>query len=232
MIPRDTRPAAGPWILHAFRLLTQNFLWKMLALAIAIAAWLTVASEPELATIVAVPVEYRNYPKDLEISSDIVSTIDVEAKGPAGRLASMNDTRNAAVIDFASVNAPGERTFTLTSSALNLPRGVELIRTIPSQLRFTFEKNMTRMLTVDVPLSGHLPAGLAVDKVEVEPRELRVGGPQSHVLHATKLMADPLDLTTVTADSFQTVAVYANDPEVRLLSKPQVTVKIRVRALR
>jgi YbbR domain-containing protein len=232
MIPREAPPPGEPLLLHAFRLVTQNFLWKMLALAIAIAVWLTVATEPELATIVAVPVEYRNYPKDLLISSDIVSTINVEAKGPAGRLSSLHDTRNAAVIDFASVNAPGERTFTVTGSALSLPRGVELIRTVPSQLRFTFEKNMTRMLTVDVPLSGYLPKGLAVDKVEVEPRELRVGGPQSHVLHATKLMADPLDLTAVTGDTFQTVAVYASDPEVRLLSKPQVTVKIRVRASR
>ncbi len=229
MTPRQHAPTAGSWFFQIFRVLTQNLYWKLLALAIAIGAWLAVSSEPELATIISMPVEYRNYPKDFEISSDIVSTINVEAKGPAGRLASLHETRNAAVIDFSSVNAPGERTFTLTASALNLPRGVELIRTVPSQLRFNFERRLTRMLPVDVPLSGHLREGLVLDSVDVTPQQLQVGGPENHVLQAEKLMADPLDLTNVTSTVEQTVAVYASDPEVRLLSKPQVTVKIHVR---
>jgi hypothetical protein len=212
-----------------FRRLTRNLVWKLLSLAIAIAVWIGFSSEPELATIVSVPVEYRNYPRNLEISSDIVSTINVEARGPAGRLASLHDARIAAVVDFASVNAPGERTFTLSASSLNLPRGVEFIRTIPSQLRFTFEEHVTRMLPVDVPLSGQLPRGMKIDSMEVDPPELRVGGPQSHVLKATKLVSDPFDVTNLMDNTQQNMAVYASDPEVRLLSKPQVTVKIRVR---
>jgi YbbR domain-containing protein len=190
------------------------------------------AGAPELATIISVPVEYRNYPKDLEISSAIVSTINVEACGPASRLASLQDSRVAAVIDFTSVNAPGERTFTLGASSLNLPRGVELIRTIPSQLRFTFEQHLSRMLPVDVPLSGQLPAGFKIESMEVQPPELRVGGPQTHVLRASKLVSDPVDISRLTGTTQQTIAVYSNDPEVRLLTPPQVTVKIRLRSIR
>ena len=76
------------------RFLTRNLLWKLLALVAAFGVWLNVASEPELATIVSVPVEYNNFPKDLEISSDIVESIDVEARGPAGQLRSLNDSRH------------------------------------------------------------------------------------------------------------------------------------------
>lgn len=218
-------------VVRIFALLTRNFLWKALSLLIAIAIWLGVASEPELATIVSVPVEYRNYPKELEISSPTVGTVNVEAKGPAGRLASLHDARIAAVVDFTSVKAPGERTFTLTASELNLPRGVELIRAIPSQLHFRFERHLTRTLPVDVPLSGKLPAGVKIEYVDVQPRELSVGGPESHVMSATKLIADPFDVTQLHADTQQMVAVYSSDPEVRLLSKPQVIVKIRVQPL-
>jgi YbbR domain-containing protein len=231
-VEHPDKPVIWQWIVLAWQAATRNFIWKALSLAIAIAAWLAVASEPELATIVAVPVEYRNYPKDLEISSDIVSTINVEARGPASRLASLHDSRIAAVIDLAGVNVPGERTFTLSASALNLPRGADLIRTIPSQLHFTFEQRLTRMLPVDVPLSGQLPKGLAIDAIEVEPQELRVAGPQTHVLKAGKLVSDPFDISRLKGTTQQTVVVYANDPEVRLLSKPQVTVKIRVRPSR
>jgi YbbR domain-containing protein len=215
-----------------FKRITRNFFWKALSVVIAIGIWYAVASEPELATIVSVPVEYRNYPKDLEISSDIVSTINVEARGLAGRLTSLHDSRIAAVVDFTSVTAPGERTFTLGSSSLNLPRGVDLIRTIPSQLRFTFEQRLTRMLPVDVPLSGKLPNGFRVESMEVAPPELRVAGPQTHVLRASKLVSDPIDISHLGETTQQTMAVYSTDPEVRLMTRPQVTVKIRLRPAR
>jgi YbbR domain-containing protein len=84
------------------------------------------------------------------------------------------------------------------------------------------------MLPVEVPLSGKLPDGVSVERVEVNPRELRVGGPESHVMNATRLVADPFDLTQFTVGAERTVAVYSSDPEVRLLSTPQVKVRLRV----
>jgi diadenylate cyclase len=208
--------------------LTRNLLWKLLALVAAFGVWLNVANEPDLATIVSVPVEYNHFPKDLEISSDIVETIDLEARGPSGQLRSLHDSRIAAIIDFASVKAPGERTFTVTTAQLKLPRGIELIRTIPAQLRFTFERRATRFVSVDVPFSGKLPAGLSIAGVDIEPRQLQITGPESHVRGSGKLVSDPFDLSSVTGDIAQTLAVYAAETEVRILNKPQVRVKIRL----
>ena len=113
------------------RFLTRNLLWKFFALVVAIGVWLNVASEPELATIVSVPVDYNNLPKDLEISSDIVESISIEARGPSGQLRNLHDSRVAAIIDFSTVKEPGERTFTLTSADLKLPRQIHLVRGLP-----------------------------------------------------------------------------------------------------
>lgn len=209
--------------------LTRNLLWKLLALVAAFGVWLDVANEADLATVVSVPVEYNHFPKDLEISSDIVETINLEARGPSGQLRNLHDSRIAAIIDFASVKAPGERTFTLTTAELKLPRGIELIRTIPAQLRFKFERRATRSVTVDVRFSGKLPPGLSMADVDIEPRQLLIAGPESHVLRSGKLVSDPFDLTSVTGDMAQTLSVYAAEPEVRILNMPQVRVKIRVR---
>jgi YbbR domain-containing protein len=210
------------------RFLTRNLIWKLFALVAAFGVWLNVASEPELATIVKVPVEYNNFPRDLEISSTIVDSIDVEARGPAGQLRSLNDSHIAAIVDFASVTAPGERTFTLTTAQLKLPRGIALIRTIPAQLRFQFERRMTRAVPVKVDFSGKAPAGVTVVQTDIEPPDLTITGPESHVLKAKSLQADPFDLTDVNADTVRKLAVYAAESEVRILDAPQVTVKIRV----
>jgi YbbR domain-containing protein len=211
------------------RFLTRNLIWKLFALVAAFCVWLNVASEPELATIVSVPVEYNNFPKDLEISSDIVDKIEVEARGPAGQLRSLNDSHIAAIVDFANVKSPGERTFTLTTAQLKLPRGIELVLTIPAQLRFQLEKRITRAVPVKVAFSGKAQAGFTVANVDIEPPDLTITGPESHVLKAKPLEADPFDLTGVDADTVRKLSVYVEEPDVRILNTPQVTVKIRVR---
>ena len=49
------------------QLFTRNLGWKLLSLLIAIALWIAVAREPEVATSLSVPVEFRNMRDDLDI---------------------------------------------------------------------------------------------------------------------------------------------------------------------
>lgn len=214
------------------RFLTQNIWWKLFALAAAFGVWMNVASEPELATIISVPVEYNNFPKGLEISSSIVDSIDLEARGPSRQLSSLQDSHIAAIIDFAGVTDPGERTFTITPAELKLPRGIELVRTIPAQLRFRFEQTLERAEPVSLAWSGKLPPGFTIASVEVDPPQLTVAGPKSHVLATGPLKADPFDLTGVTGDTQRQLSVYCSESEVRILNAPRVTVKVRVRQSR
>ena len=213
-------------------LVTHNLGLKALALGAAFALWFNVASEPELATIVSVPVDYRNFPKDLVISSNIVDSVSVEARGPASRLREMQETRVAAVIDFASVHAPGERTFTLTGAELRPPRGVTLVRAIPEQLRFRFEHQTSGNVQVEVAYSGALPHGLALEKVTIDPPVLMVTGPESRVNEARKALTDPYDLTRAVSDPEQELATYVSDAELRFASAPRVKVKVRVERAR
>ncbi|HWE51708.1 MAG TPA: CdaR family protein [Bryobacteraceae bacterium] len=209
-------------------LLTRNLGLKLVSLIAAFFVWLSVASEPELATIVSVPVEYRNYPKNLDISSDIASTIRVEARGPARQLKTLTDSGVAAVVDFSSVQEPGERTFTLTAADLNLPRGIDLMRTVPAQLRFRFENRTTNKVVVAVPFSGSLPPGFTILVKTVDPPELEIEGPESRVRKAAQLTSDPFDLSRVAGDTTETLSVYAPDAELRILGTPRVKVNIRV----
>jgi YbbR domain-containing protein len=212
-------------------LITHNFGLKALALCASFGLWYNIASEPDLATIVSVPVDYKNFPKDLVISSEIVDSISVEARGPSSRLREMQESHVAAIIDFSDVKAPGERTFTLSDTEVRPPRGVTLVRVIPQQLRFRFEHQITGRIPVEVAFSGVLPAGMRISKQTVIPPQLVVTGPESHVIAARKALTDPFDLTRVgdaASDQTQELSTYVADPELRFTSAPRVTVKIRV----
>ena len=210
------------------RLLTRNAGLKLLALAVAFVFWLNVASEPEMATIVSVPVEYSHHPENLEISSPITESIDVEASGPSGEIRDLRDAHLVAAVDLSSVRTPGERTFTITPSEIRLPRGISFVRAVPAQLRFRFEPPLTKQVPVEAPLSGRLPPGFILDSVEVNPPTLNITGPESQVKDVTALTADPFDLSQVRGDQQQTLAVFAGAPEVRILGDPRVTVKVHV----
>jgi YbbR domain-containing protein len=208
--------------------ITDNLGWKLLSLVAAFLIWANIASEPELTTILSAPVEYKNYPKDLEISSDIVETVDVETHGPAGLLRDLSNSHLAAIVDFSSVRAPGERTFTLTTAEINLPRGVQLVRIIPAQLRFHFEHPLTREIRVHVPFSGKLPPGMKLAGYSVSPQTLTIAGPESRVEAVDQAVSDPFDLTQVSPDAKQKLSVYIDEPQVRFLKVPQVTVSIHI----
>ena len=209
-------------------LVTHNFGLKALALFAACGLWFNIASEPELATIVSVPVDYRNFPKDLVISSPTVNSISIEARGPASRLREMQASPAGAVIDFSSVHNPGERTFTITSEQIRPPRGVSVVRTIPEQLRFRFEHATTRKLPVEISYSGALPHGVSLGKVSVEPSALEITGPESRVIEARRIQTDPFDLSRVTQDSNQELSVYLSDPELRFAEPAHVTVRVQL----
>lgn len=208
------------------KITSKNLGMMAVSLLAAFGLWLNVASEPELATILRAPVQYKNFPGDLEISSSIVDSIDVEARGPSGLL--RPDSKIAAIIDFSDVTAPGERTFTIGTNEVRLPRGIRLVRTMPAQLRFVFERRASRDIPVVVPMTGQLPEGLKLAKVEIEPPTLTIMGPESRVYAAKKAMSDPLDLSTVTESGTRAVAVFVDEPEVRFARKPQVTVRVQV----
>ena len=59
----------------------------------------------------------------------------------------------------------------------SLPSGVSLVRALPSQLRFDFERPAQRAVPVTVRFTGALEGGLRVAGFDVEPKELTVTGP-------------------------------------------------------
>jgi len=211
------------------RALTRNLGWKLLSLSLALLLWLAIIGDPELATSVSVPIQYKNLPRELEISSEVLDRVHLEIRGPSGKLspASLEDT--AVVLDLKAVHEPGERTYTIQQWNVNLPPGVIFSRAVPAQVRLHFERRMTREVPVRIRHSSPPPPDYEIESQEASPTRLRILGPESRVQQVGYVETDPLDLSAVVGvEEFQ-VHTYAPDPQVRFESSPLVTVKVRVR---
>ena len=207
-------------------LLTQNAGWKVLSLAIAALLWFTYARDPEIGAFVSVPVEYRGMPEDMEIGSDLVGSVSIDLRGPSEKVANFSGAKSAAVLDFSGIHKPGERTFQIDERNINLPSGMRLVRAIPAQIRLQFERRTRHDVPVQARFSGAPTKGYQVDRYEVEPKQVTLVGPESHVKKIEYAATDPVDLGSVVGESDFQVNAFVADPHVRFEKPAKISVKV------
>jgi len=212
----------------SLRFITQNFGWKIGSLGLSVLLWFAIVGEPEMLTSRAVPVLYKNVPSDLLVTGDVQDTIRVELRGPSGKLSASSLSDVVTVLDLSDVGGPGERTFTISSSNLNLPETVTFLRAIPSQLRVRLARMLRKEVPVQIHFTGMLPKGYQLTGQQVTPDRLPVAGSEERVLVITGVETDAIDLSGVTQSAEFHVNTFVADPRVHLESSPIVTVKITV----
>jgi hypothetical protein len=213
------------------RFLTDNLGWKLLSLAIAWGLWAAYMGEAEIATSIAVPLQYRKLPRDLEISTDLADRIYLKVRGPSTRLTPASLAQSAIVLDLGSVTRPGEQTFSINSSNVSLPPSVELVRVIPSQIRLTFERRGSREVPVEIRFAGPPPAGYRVAEQRAVPDRLLVHGPQTSINGLRTAQTDPIDLGNTFGEAEFRVPVFLSDPHVRLDRDDPVVVRVRLQKI-
>lgn len=207
------------------RLLTRNLGWKLLSLAIAVMLWIAVAREPELATSISVPIEFKNIPDDLDIGSNVPDRMQVEVRGPAGRLNRDNLGNAALVLDLSDAHA-GERTYTVRASSLTLPSGVSFYRAVPSQITLRFDHSVMREVSIEPRYLKGPPEGYRVRAFSLNPPRVRIRGPEERVVQLAHVYTDPVDLSGVVSEADFRTHVNVGDPQVRIEAPGSVTLKV------
>lgn len=210
------------------RMLRENLALKLLSVAVAVLLWLATVGDPQATTALAVPVQYRNTPADLEISSQLVDSAYIEARGAGGRLSGANLANAVVVVDLAGERRPGERTISIVPANVKLPVGVKFIRAVPSQIRLRLEPRAARDAVVMVRYAAPAPGGHRIALQEVVPPQVRIVGPESRVNAIDRVQTDPIELSDEMEQVFH-VHTYAGDPQVRLeRSDLLITVKVKL----
>ena len=212
-------------------ILTRNLGWKLLALAISVLLWVAVAREPEVATSLSVPVEFRNIPENVDIEGTLPERIQLEVRGPSGRLTRENLAAAAVVLDLSDAQ-PGERTYGIRSRYLNLPRGVVFYKAVPSQLTVRFDQLSVKEEPVQ-PVFVNLPAGFRVAIQELSPAVVRIRGSQARIENIHGVKTDPLNLAGLDGEKTFQTHMNVGDPQIRILDIPtDVSVSVKLEKMK
>jgi YbbR domain-containing protein len=211
-------------------LIFNHWGWKLLSLVIAVVVWALVASEPELSTFATARIQFKNLSDSLELASTPETSILLELRGPSGVLGSLGDNGRhpAVILDMAGIT-PGEHTFAIGPGNVSLPRGVRIVRATPSQVRFDFDRPLTREVPISVRFTGEGRNGYHVASFSVDPPDLEIVGPRKRVQAVASVLTDPIDVSSATGFVKVRVNTYVLDPFVRFESATQATVSYTMR---
>jgi len=176
-------------------MLTRDIGLKLISLGVAFGLWAFVnASERDTEQALQVPLELRDIPVAMMITSPRVDFVDLRVSGPRTLLSRIDRKRLMIPLDLAGLR-PGPAVFRISADALNLPRGVKVVRITPAQITIDIERIVRRTLPVHLQLVGKLPNGLRVVDSRVSPETVEALGPASAVEDLTTPETEPLDLS-------------------------------------
>jgi YbbR domain-containing protein len=206
----------------------HNFWLKLISLAAAVLLWMAVAREPIAEVAVTVPIEFTHVPENLEISSEKIPEAQIRVRGPSRSVRNLTPSQVHASVDLHQAR-PGERTYD-QGDGLQItvvPRDVQVVQVVPTQLRLNFDVRDTRTVTVRPRVIGTFASGFHIVQVVTDPPEVVIQGPRQRVDNIDAAITDPVDATGVVGfATFSGVHVYVSDPLVRVLQPSAVRVTV------
>lgn len=185
------------------QVVTHNVGLKLLSLLIACGLWSFVNfGERDTEESLKVPLELRNIPMHLLITSPRVDFVDLRVTGPRTLLGRIDRNRLSIGLDLGGVR-PGPAVFHVGAEALNLPRGVKVVRLNPAQVTMELERVGHKSVPVHLRLVGKPPPDLQVIDTKVSPETVQISGPASDVDEVHAVNTETVDISKATAGTIE-----------------------------
>jgi YbbR domain-containing protein len=213
-------------LLNFFRkYVLQNLPFKLVSLAIAILLWWVVGRDSAIEIPMTVPLEFLHAPSNLEITSDYPFQAQVTLRGPEHLLQEMRPSLVHALLDLEGAG-PGERTFDMSASQVQVPHNVKVVQVVPAQYHISFDRRASRTVDVQPRVIGTLLGGYEMKEPVTVPAKVTITGPERRVNTIANAMTDPVDATGVVGNATFTTHAYVADPLVRVQTTGPIYVTV------
>jgi len=210
------------------RLASQNLGLKVVALALAVAAWWFVAGESKVLVSFTVPLEIRNVPKGLTMTNKPERQVEVRLTGASSLLSGMRPSEISAGVDLTAARE-GRQSFTMDDRAVKVPPGIKVQRIFPSSIEVVLDRTERRTVPVSARIGGGAAVRRRVAKVEIDPPSVEVEAlPEEFsrmpVVYTEEVVPEKAE------GAYSTIArVETREAHAKIVGNPSVRVKIQFR---
>lgn len=201
---------------------------RLASLGLASLLWFAIAAETRSEMGLVVPVELQSVPRDLELTGDVVNSVEVRLRASPGVLQRLTPADVSAQLDLAGV-VEGERIMHLTPEKIRTPFGVRVVRVSPSIITLNFERTLQKVVPVRPRIIGRPARGYEVAEILAEPAEIRIAGPKSRLQEIESAFTEAISLEGARSDVRDEVGLGLDDPALRVVDVPRARVTARIR---
>ena len=217
-------------ILH--KVFLEDWLMKLVALAITLALWLGVTglSSPTTQRLTSIPLNLR-FSNNIEVTNAPPEEVDLVVTGDRRKLAQINKNDIVVSVDISDLT-PGDRVLNLLPEnvdPVSLPTGVKLDAIQPRTIPVRIEAVEERDVDVRAQTSGALPDGYEIYSQTVTPQKVRLRGPAGFIRSLDFVPTEPIDLTNRRSDfTARQVPIGVSNPKASILTETVVDVSFMV----
>jgi YbbR domain-containing protein len=179
--------------------ITENWVLKLLSLVLALILWFFVMGEQKLERSYAVPLELKNMPAGMMVANEIPSHIEVRIAGPRTLLMNLQTEDIGISVNLKDLQ-PGLTTFKRLEENVDLPGPLKVTRVSPSYVDIKLERIRSRLVPVEVTVTGEPADGYRVGKIRVNPEKVMVEGAESEIAGIDTVPTEAVDVTGASAD--------------------------------
>ena len=213
------------------KIFLEDWLTKLLALAITLALWVGVTGLSEVGSDrYKVPLRLR-LADNAEAINQPINQVEIRISGDKRRLEQVRNEELQVLVDLTS-EPVGNLTLTLapdTVTVAGLPNGIRLEDISPNKVALRLETIEEKNVAVRVETQGSIVQGSEIYSETVSPTTVLVRGPASYLRSLTSLPTEKISLTDKNADfSASQVRLAPLSNESATLSRSFVDVNFRI----
>jgi hypothetical protein len=210
------------------RLASQNLGLKVVALALAVAAWWFVAGESKVLVSFSIPLEIRSVPKGLTMTNKPEREVEVRLSGPSSLLSGMRPSEISAGVDLSAARA-GRQYFTLDDRAIRVPPGIKVQRIFPPSIEVILDRTERRMVPVSARIGGGSAVRRRVAKMEIDPPSVEVEALPDEFSRMPVIYTEEVSPEWTDGEYSAIARVETREAHAKIVGNPNVRVKIQFR---
>ena len=215
-------------------ILFRNWLLKLVAFILALVVWLILVPQDKVLSrkTLPIPLELESIPAGMEVVQKPPSTIEVTLRAPKRLLPQITATNVAVRLDLSRASIY-QQEYPLNKEMVSAPPGAEVVDITPNKVQVRLEKTKEAPLDVHATIRGKVAAGYRIARVEVDPSQVVVHGPESRLRPKDTVATAPVDVTDLRQTTVFDVDIILPQPDLRLVStrtKVRVTVFVEEEA--
>ncbi len=153
----------------------NNWQYRVLAILLAMACWYVVSGQEKVETWLEVPLEFVNLPPQMEITSGLVSKLQVRIRGTSNQVRSLNVGRLAYKLDLGKISV-GANVIPLVPESMTITSAVEVVEVNPTRLELVADVVVSKTVPVRLDWSGLPGDDVQFKNATVFPDQVTVTG--------------------------------------------------------